>query len=38
MGGARSSPNVILIEAKSLLATIDKNDDKQITAFALKLF
>ena len=38
MGGARSLPNVILIEAKSLLGSIDKNDDKQITAFALKLF
>ncbi len=38
MLGARSSPNDILIEAKSLIGTIDKNDDKQITTFGLRLF
>lgn len=36
--GARSSPNDILMEAKSLLASIDKNDDKQLTAYALRLY
>ena len=38
MNGARSSPSEILTEAKSLLNTVDKSNDKQMVTFGLRLF
>jgi hypothetical protein len=38
LGGARSSLNDLLIFSKSFIDTINKEDDKQVTAFAIKVY
>ena len=38
MNGSRSTPSDILTETKSLVNTLDKADQRQLTAFGLRLF